>query len=129
MMQEIPTTVIQAFAQLASDLSGETPANVKGFHVTGVRICDHCKDPSVEAFPYCVTDPAGRYWGDLCNECFDLLGCTYEDGPRADLCPPDQHVWAASARGLTCETCGITIPFGPAEPDPAVIEMYGGDPD
>jgi hypothetical protein len=115
-------------ADIAQKFDGADPENITGFHVTGVRICDHCKDPGKEAFPYHVTDPAGQVWGDLCNECFDLLGCTYEDGPRDDICPPNAHDWAASNRGLTCQACGLTIPFSPADPDPVVIEMWQGDP-
>lgn len=42
-------------------------------------ICDHCKDADKEAFPYHVKDRDGLFWNDLCNDCFDDLGCRCED--------------------------------------------------
>lgn len=48
-------------------------------HITGVRICDSCQNADVEAFPYHVQDRDGRWWQDLCNNCFDLLGCVVDN--------------------------------------------------
>lgn len=112
MMQEIPTVVIQAFAHLAQEMSGPPPQNITGFHITGVRICDHCKDPDKEAFPYGAIDASGQEWADLCNDCFDQLGCTFADGPRSDICPADQHVWIEDYYGFECDKCGLVIPYG-----------------
>lgn len=116
MMQEIPTVVIQAFAHIAQTLSGQPPENIAGFHITGVRICDHCEDPDKKAFPYGVTDRNGQEWGDLCNECFYQLGCTYADGPRDDICPAGQHVWIEeNDHRYKCANCNLLIPW---ESDP-----------
>lgn len=41
------------------------------------RVCDHCRNPDKEAFPYGAIDRGGTRWEDLCNECYDLLGCDH----------------------------------------------------
>lgn len=47
-------------------------------HINQPRICDNCGDGDKEAFPFYANDSQGRLWKDLCNECFDELGCVYE---------------------------------------------------
>lgn len=53
---------------------------VESVHINTPRICDHCQNADQEAFPYFVYDTRGRFWRDLCNDCFDKLGCAYEAG-------------------------------------------------
>lgn len=53
--------------------------NQPSLHIVGVRVCDHCMDDSKEAFPYNVMDAQGKFWDDLCNDCFDELGCSYDN--------------------------------------------------
>jgi hypothetical protein len=66
--------IVTALARLATDLTG---LPVKSIHVNQPRICDHCLDADREAFPYCVHGANGQLWQDLCNDCFDALGCAY----------------------------------------------------
>lgn len=42
-------------------------------------ICDHCKDADKEAHSYNVHAANGRFWQHLCSECFDELGCSYQE--------------------------------------------------
>lgn len=48
-----------------------------GFHVAPIYVCDHCRDDNREAFPYHVKGKDGAFWHDLCNPCFDELGCAF----------------------------------------------------
>lgn len=65
------------FLALVADTLGSQP-----LHITPAYVCDHCQNESKKAFPYGVYSKDGRFWGDLCNDCFDLLGCSceYEGG-------------------------------------------------
>ena len=45
------------------------------WHINMPIICDHCLNEEREAFPVQAADRSGRVWGDLCNVCFDELGC------------------------------------------------------
>lgn len=65
----------QAANEIAAQM-GLPPGKL--IRVVGVRVCDHCQDEDEEAFPYYVTDRAGREWAHLCNDCFDALGCAYD---------------------------------------------------
>jgi hypothetical protein len=69
--KEIPPETLKALANVAKALGGTS------FHVTPVRICDHCKDEEQEAFPYHVQDAEGNEWVHLCNRCFDILDCSF----------------------------------------------------
>lgn len=51
---------------------------VTGIHINMPYICDCCQDEKKEAFPYRVEDREGRLWTDLCNDCFEELGCIYD---------------------------------------------------
>lgn len=72
MKAEVSPETLEALAKI-SKAAGGTGA----IHLTAARICDNCEDDDKEAFPYGVYDATGKYWEDLCNECFDLLGCRY----------------------------------------------------
>lgn len=48
------------------------------FTITMPYICDNCQREDVEAFPYDVYDREGKHWEDLCNDCFEALGCEVE---------------------------------------------------
>lgn len=107
-MIEISKEVVEAFAAIADG---------KPFHITGVRICDHCKDKNKEAFPYCVNDSHGAYWEHLCNDCFELLGCSYEDRYLYPGFPPQicEHCGKEleDFSDLGCEYCDVRHPhFG-----------------
>lgn len=60
-----------------------------GIHINIPIICDHCKDTNKEAHPYHVHAANGRFWQHLCNECFDELGCSYQEPEPAEheSCP------------------------------------------
>lgn len=62
----------QALAELVKAVGGDG-----SYHFAPVYVCDHCKNEDKEAFPYGVYDREGCYWSDLCNDCFDKLGCSY----------------------------------------------------
>lgn len=72
------------------------------FGISFVRVCDHCDDEKKEAFPYCVKDRNGKHWGDLCNDCFDLLGCAYATSLPAGPDPNCQN----------CDGSGGALPGG-----------------
>lgn len=55
----------------------EVPPEGVNFTVNTPYICDHCQDKAKEAFPFGVYDRNGKHWDDLCNDCFDELGCSY----------------------------------------------------
>lgn len=78
MKKPIPDKTIEVIVKALADLHGATGER-GSLHIIGVRICDHCRNEDEEAFPYGVTDAQGRYWQDLCNDCFDALGCIYPD--------------------------------------------------
>lgn len=50
----------------------------------GPRVCDHCQNEDREAFPYYAVDENGREWAHLCNPCFDILGCSFDEFIRAN---------------------------------------------
>lgn len=54
------------------------------FHILFPVVCDCCKDGEKEAFPYHVEDALGIFWNDLCNDCFEDLGCQYEEDLEAE---------------------------------------------
>lgn len=56
-------------------LSVAQAVGARSIHITPVRVCDHCNDAEQEAFPYNATDRDGNQWADLCNACYDKLGC------------------------------------------------------
>ena len=74
-MREVSDEVQQAMSALATEL-GATGV----IHINVPIVCDHCRDDNKEAFPYDVYDAAGRHWRHLCNDCFDSLGCSYDEG-------------------------------------------------
>lgn len=57
---------------------------VTAIHILTPCICDYCRNEDVEAFPYHVQDRQGRLWADLCNDCFEALGCVYETADTAE---------------------------------------------
>ena len=67
--------LVKAIDEMVQVLGGE-PGKVI---ISTPIICDHCQDEDKEAFPYCVNDRTYKYWHHLCNDCFDNLGCSYED--------------------------------------------------
>lgn len=71
MIKDPPEQTLNALVSLASHLGATS------FHTTPIRVCDNCKDESKEAFPYGVKDRDGQHWDDLCNDCFETLGCAY----------------------------------------------------
>ena len=48
------------------------------FHLSPIYVCDHCENENREAFPCGVYDAQGKFWNDLCNDCWDILGCSIE---------------------------------------------------
>ena len=101
MNKEILPELIEAFAEVAQG---------HPFTITPVRICDHCKDESKEAFPYNVEDATGKHWDWLCNDCFDTLGCSYGDS--------------------TCTICGSPLEWEECWNgcDDGYFDMYDEDP-
>lgn len=75
MHESISQETVEALQALSKALGGT--GKIKS--ITPVRICDHCQDKNKEAHPYYATDPNGKIWPHLCNECFDALGCNVED--------------------------------------------------
>ena len=71
MIKDPPQELLKAFAQMGA------------IHITPIYVCDHCQDEDKEAFPYGVIDKKGNHWNDLCNDCFDELGCSYDEGEAA----------------------------------------------
>lgn len=67
---------LKLLAKVASSVIGNNKVEM---FITTPYICDHCEDDDKEAFPYHVRDKDGRFWADLCNGCFDELGCKYEE--------------------------------------------------
>lgn len=82
MIKEIPPEIESRLLAVIRE-AGAPDGSV---HFTPVRICDNpdCPDRNREVFPYHVRDRNGKLWEDLCNPCFDALGCSY--GP-IELCP------------------------------------------
>lgn len=72
-LAEIAKVVIDRHAPTTAGV----PASIR---IPGVRVCDHCRNEDEEAFPYSVFDAKGDFWDDLCNDCFDALGCVCEEG-------------------------------------------------
>ncbi len=77
MKKTVPETVITLFMEVSKSMKSAD------FHVSQAPICDCCRKDGVEAFPYNVTDMFGNRWTDLCNECFEDLGCSYPFEPEA----------------------------------------------
>lgn len=75
MRHKLPSESVAKIAAAMSQLTGKIPSAI---HVNTPRVCDHCQNANEEAFPYHVYDARGRFWRDLCNGCFDELGCAYE---------------------------------------------------
>lgn len=97
MKEKLPEKLLKVFGEIAQSIGAS------GFHVNQPIICDHCRDERKEAFPYGVYDAVGKFWNDLCNDCFDELGCRYDwmDVDNAD----DKE-----AERVICPTCGANIP-------------------
>lgn len=74
MQKEPPEKLYELIKELC-DKNGWTAV---GIGVTMPYICDRCQNEDKEAFPYLVMDRDGKFWHDLCNDCFDELGCSYE---------------------------------------------------
>lgn len=70
MRQEIPKEALGTFVSAMSTLAGAVS-------ISTPRVCDHCRNPDEEAFPYDAIDRAGVRWHDLCNGCYELLGCDH----------------------------------------------------
>ncbi len=51
---------------------------VLGISINTPYICDCCENEDTEAFPYHVRDRGDRLWADLCNDCYEALGCVYD---------------------------------------------------
>lgn len=89
MYAEIKPETIKDIEDVTKALGGKLKS------ITLNRVCDNCKDEAKEAYPYCVNDKDNKYWNHLCNECFDVLGCSYVFEPGF---PPQ-----------VCEHCGKDI--------------------
>lgn len=78
MIKEPSEQELEALAKLAKAVGGDG-----SFHIAPVYVCDNpdCPDRDREVFPYGVHDAQGCFWNDLCNACFDSLGCSYGDDP------------------------------------------------
>lgn len=76
-MNAIAPGVEDALIALAGSLGATS------IHITPVRVCDHCGDSEKEAFPYGAVDRNGNTWQDLCNDCWEALGCG-ERQPEVD---------------------------------------------
>lgn len=74
MIKEPSEQTLNALAQMAKAVGDNAP-----FHIAPIYLCDNCKDDTKEAFPYGVYDRHGKLWSDLCNDCFDALGCKYSE--------------------------------------------------
>lgn len=131
-MQKQPTTeLIAILAKMAQDATDKGELTEDGRFNTEMSlemlmptVCDCCKDDSKEAFPYCVEDAQGNYWDDLCNECFDALGCVCDPGdpfhdktrerpPMAADSPRRSHVTTVryvDHFAFTCDHCGASMP-------------------
>lgn len=94
MRKEPSPELVEIFAKIAKALGAEG-----GFHIIMPRVCDRCQNDEKEAFPFHVYDHMGQFWKDLCNGCFEELGCAYDDGP--DEGEPDRMI---------CPDCGADIP-------------------
>lgn len=81
MIKEPDEKTLEALAALVKAVGGDG-----SFHLTPIYVCDNpdCPDKDREAFPYGVYDQNGKFWDDLCNSCFDSLGCSYPDWPDED---------------------------------------------
>jgi len=76
-MRKQPSIEVIRAAHAVAEALGASPADV---HISMPIICDHCHREDEEAFPYDVYDSDGRHWDDLCNDCFEELGCEIEPG-------------------------------------------------
>lgn len=78
MIKEPSEQTLKMLAEMAKATGGDG-----SFHVAPVYVCDNpaCPDKNRDAFPYGVHGADGRFWNDLCNGCFDSLGCSYGDDP------------------------------------------------
>lgn len=71
--------LLAELAKVVENMDG----TVTGIHILTPYICDYCRNEDVEAFPYHVQDRQGQMWADLCNDCFEALGCAYEAADTA----------------------------------------------
>ncbi len=74
MRAEPSKELLAALAQVVENMDG----TVTGIHINTPYICDCCRNEDEEAFPSHVPDRQGRLWADLCNDCFEEMGCVYE---------------------------------------------------
>lgn len=72
MKSNLSPEVAKTLVSVAEAIVGQP---VRSIHVIRPRICDHCQDEDVEAHPFFAMDRQGKFWADLCNGCFDKLGC------------------------------------------------------
>lgn len=70
MKQEIPQEAQETFLSAMSTLAGAVS-------ISTPRVCDHCRNPDEEAFPFGAIDRCGMRWDDLCNGCYESLGCDH----------------------------------------------------
>ncbi|MFN8493159.1 MAG: hypothetical protein U0350_36485 [Caldilineaceae bacterium] len=122
MKTELTPEMFDAIAKAAQVL---TDGQATQLYVNQQRICDHCKSANREAFPYHVYDSNGEFWEDLCNQCFDELGCAYpDDGDPPD---PDQ---ITIGEFPVCSVCGAPLEREDCWNgcDDGYFDMYDEDP-
>lgn len=72
--------LIKAAEILAEHFGGDATV-----YVNMRRQCDHCGliDGGDDwVFPYNVRSAAGKFYQHLCNPCFDVLGCSYQEDKK-----------------------------------------------
>lgn len=85
-----PPNLVNAMREVAAVMTDDGGS----FTITMPNICDHCEDDTKEAFPYNVYDQKGTLWKDLCNDCFETLGCIIEEDPTMFCVDPfDEANW------------------------------------
>jgi len=110
-IKQVPQQILSMLAKMAKAVGGDG-----SFHVAPIYVCDNpnCPDREREAFPYGVYDAQGRFWNDLCNSCFDSLGCSYGDddiGDEDNLCHYcDGDGWGIVGLDWDCED-GVNGPY------------------
>lgn len=68
-MRPIPSfTLMENMAKAAQVLGGD----IEDVHILTPYRCDRCHSLDNEAFPLHLTI-GGRFWADLCNDCYDAL--------------------------------------------------------
>jgi hypothetical protein len=125
-----PELTPEMFGAIAKAAQALTNGQATQIHVNQPRICDHCKDANREAFPYHVYDSNGVLWEDLCNQCFDELGCAYPD----DGDPPDPDTIVIfdnpDDQLMICPVCGTCMEWEDCWNgcDDGYFDMYEEDP-